>query len=102
MTESKIRIGEKVYPCRQTMGAMLRFKRLTGKEVTEIQTSVTDMVTFMFCCAESSCKHDGVDFGMNLEDFADSLEAADVTAWAAQFTEGEADEADAAEKKTSE
>lgn len=93
-----ITIAGKEYPCRQTMGAMLRFKRETGKEVTEITDSVTDMLTFMYCCAESCCKTEGVEFGMTLEDFADRLDISDVTGWAAQFDNGQP--AADAEKKT--
>lgn len=36
MKKIEIKIDGKEYPCRQTMGAMLRFKQETGKEVTEI------------------------------------------------------------------
>ena len=32
----EVKINGKSYPCRPTMGAMLRFKKETGKEVTEI------------------------------------------------------------------
>jgi hypothetical protein len=46
MKKVEIKIGNEVFPCRQTMGAMLRFKQETGREVTEIDaTSFTDICT---------------------------------------------------------
>ena len=40
----------KEYPCRQTMGAMLRFKRETGREVTDMTYGVSDLCTYLYCC----------------------------------------------------
>ena len=73
MSKIEIMINGKAYPCRQTMGAMLRFKKETGKEVTELGNSLSDMCAYLFCCVASACKHDGVKFDMSLMDFADSL-----------------------------
>ena len=39
MAKVEVTINGKAYPCRPTMGAMLRFKKETGKEVTEITNS---------------------------------------------------------------
>ena len=70
-----IKINGKEYPCRVTMGAMLRFKRETGKDVSQIgKGNVADLVTFLWCCTASASKADGVEFGMGLVDFADLLE----------------------------
>ena len=74
-------IDGKAYPCRQTMGAMLRFKQETGKEVTEIDGGLSDMCTFLWCCIASACKADGVDFDMSLMEFADSLTPEQMEAW---------------------
>lgn len=44
----KITIKGKEYPCRITMGAMVRFKRESGKDVSEISKSdVSDLVLFL-------------------------------------------------------
>lgn len=67
---------------RITMGAMLRFKRMTGKDVEEIGNDVTLMVTFMYCCVASSCNADGVEFGMDLEKFADGIRVEDMNGFA--------------------
>ena len=82
------------------MGAMLRFKRETGRDVTEIKGDVSDYCTYLWCCVCSASKHDGLDFGLSLMDFADSLSPEDVTAWVATLNEGTADAASDGEKKS--
>lgn len=81
MTKIVVRIDGKAYPCRQTMGAMLRFKKETGKEVTEINGSLSDLCAYLYCCTASACKKDGVKFDMDLMDFADSLTPDDLNQW---------------------
>lgn len=70
----KIKVYGKEYPMRMTMGAMLRFKRETGKDVSEMGTDVSLMIVFLFCCVMSACNADGLDFGLDLDKFADGLE----------------------------
>lgn len=71
----EIRICGKVFPCRVNMGAMLRFKRMTGKEATALtQADLSDLVTFLYCCVVSACNADKVSFDLSLEDFADNLD----------------------------
>ena len=81
MAKIEVTINGKAYPCRQTMGAMLRFKQETGKEVTEITGELSEMCTFLWCCIVSACKADGVDFDLSLMDFADSLTPEEMEVW---------------------
>lgn len=81
MKKIEIRIDGKEYPCRQTMGAMLRFKQETGKEVTEIGGNLSDICAYLFCCVASACKKDNVSFDMSLMDFADSITPDDLNQW---------------------
>lgn len=70
----RITIDGKEYPCRITMGAMVRFKNETGKDVSKMDTTdVVELVTFLWCCIASASKADGVEFGMSLMDFADRI-----------------------------
>ncbi len=103
MKKIEIIIDGKAYPCRQTMGAMLRFKKETGKEVNEISDSLSDMCTYLFCCTASACKHDGVDFSLSLMDFADGITPEDLTAWSASVgaETGTTEESGAAGEKKS-
>ena len=83
MAKVYVVINGKELPCRPTMGAMLRFKKETGKEVTEIENgSLSDMCAYLYCCVASACAADKVPFSMSLMDFADSLSPEDMTAWA--------------------
>ena len=76
------------YPCRPTMGAMLRFKQETGREVTQIEPGdLSGLVTYLWCCIRSSCKREGTDFPLSLMDFADSIGPQDVALWTASLQE---------------
>ena len=98
-----ININNKEYPCRQTLGAMLRFKRETGKEVTEMDAgSITDTLTFLYCCIKSECKNENIEFNMSLDDFADALSPEDLEEWnKANAPEDGADEAEGNGEKKS-
>ena len=70
----RILINGKEYPVRMTMGALLRFKRETGREVSEIKkTDVADQVILLWCIVTAACSADKVEFGIGLEEFADAL-----------------------------
>lgn len=74
------------YPCRPTMGAMLRFKKETGKEITEIKgDSFSDQCVYLYCCVASASAADGIEFRMSLMEFADALEPETMNAWAEQM-----------------
>jgi len=84
----EISINGKKYPCRATMGAMLRFHQETGREVTDIkQGSLSDLCVYLWCCVQSACKAEGKDFDMSLMDFADSIRPEDMNDWAQAVTE---------------
>lgn len=64
------------------MGAMLRFKQETGREITTIDAgSISDLCTYMWCCVASASKREGKQFDMSLMDFADSISPEDMAAW---------------------
>lgn len=101
----KITINGKTYPCRVTMGALLRFKNETGKDVSELsETDVADLLTLLWCCTASACAADHVSFGMGLMDFADALEPEKLTEFYTSMGEESPQsplERGSAEKKTS-
>ena len=83
MAKVEVVINNVAYPCRPTMGAMLRFKKETGKEITEIDgSSCTELCTYLYCCVASASAADGIPFSMSLMDFADAINPDDMTAWA--------------------
>lgn len=70
------------YPCRQTMGAFLRFKRETGREATEMSGELSDMLIFIYCCTASACAADHIDFPYKtVDEFADHIDPTDLTTW---------------------
>lgn len=86
MKKNVIKINGKTYPCRLTMGAALRFKEDTGKEVSET-IGISDACRLLYHCAQSACNRDKVAFDMSLEDFADSLDVKDVMQWINSISE---------------
>lgn len=82
MADITITIDGKDYPCRVTMGAMLRFKRETGREVTTVKNDELSLLAvWLWCCIASASKHDGVAFDLSVDDFADSVTPAVLQAW---------------------
>lgn len=78
----EITIDGVAYPCRPTMGAMLRFKRETGKELTEMDSkSISELCTFLYCCVASASAAEGRKFNLSLMEFADRIDPAQLNAW---------------------
>lgn len=78
-----ITIDGKDYPCRMTLGAMVRFERLTGKDVSKMDTSsISEMATLLYCGVKSACNVDGMEFGLSLDDFCDNLSTDEIAKWA--------------------
>lgn len=96
MKRIEVIINGEAYPCSPTMGAMLRFKQETGREITEIDPkSFTDLCTYLWCCVVSASKREGKAFDLSLIDFADSISPDDMNRWseavANERQEGESD-----------
>lgn len=95
------------YPCRPTMGAMLRFKRETGREVTELDgKSVTDLCTYLYCCVQSAAELAHKPLEMDLMTFADNISPEDMEQWGRQLeadseTEGNSDEGEKKSRRAS-
>ena len=82
MKRIEINVNGTAYPCSPTMGAMLRFKQETGREITEIDpTSLTDLCTYLWCCIISASKREGKSFDLSLMEFADNINPDDMAKW---------------------
>lgn len=85
---NKLTIAGKAYPCRVTMGAMVRFKHESGKDVSRLgQDDIAELVLFIYCCVKSACNADGVAMELDFETFADSLEPTSVNDFYATMAE---------------
>lgn len=92
MKRIEININGEAYPCSPTMGAMLRFKQETGREITEIDPgSLTDLCTYLWCCIVSASKREGKPFDLSLMDFADSITPESMEEWSAAVSGGQGD-----------
>lgn len=102
MKKLEITIDGKAFPCSPSMGAMLRFKRETGKEINEIDpTSFTELCTYLWCCAKSAANREKIAFDYTLMDFADSITPEEMARWSgAIMTEAEPDSGGKDEKKS--
>jgi hypothetical protein len=97
MAKITIRTSDgKEYPCRVTMGALLRFKHVTGKDVSELDGDTSDMIALLWCCTASACNADKMEFGYDLTSFADMLEPDALN----KFTEALNASSDGTKKKT--
>lgn len=98
MKRIEITINGTAYPCSPTMGAMLRFKQETGREITEIDpTSFTDLCTYLWCCVASAAKREGKPFDLSLMEFADSINSDDLKKWNEAITAAATEATEAAE-----
>ena len=81
MLKFNVTINGKAYPCVETMGALLRFKEETGRELTELAKNPSDVAIYLWCCVRSGCKRDGIEFPLSLMEFADNIDEETVNAW---------------------
>lgn len=92
----EITINGEAYPCYETGGAMLRFKDLTGKEVTEIEAnSVSDLIKFLWCCTVSACAREKKQFPLGLMEFADCIDQSHLLEWQKAVNKAQEEEATA-------
>ena len=89
MKRIMITINGKTFQCRMTLGAMMQFKELTGREVSEIKgDELSALATLLYCCAASGARTEGKDFPMSLQEFADNVSVEELSAWAATMGDG--------------
>lgn len=83
-----IQVGDRTYPFRMTLGAMLRFKRATGKEVADLDDSnVEEVATLLHACIASTCAADKIPFSLTFDEFCDNVSVEDLEAMQALLTE---------------
>lgn len=84
---NKVALYGKEYPNRVTMGAMIDFKRDTGKDVNEIGNDVEMLTRFMYCCVRSACRADKADFALTFEEFADGIDLSEFNSFQSEMTD---------------
>jgi len=78
----KIEVKGKEYPCEFVMGAFLRFKRETGKDVSQMkQDDLEDLLMLMWCCVKCTTQAEGDEFPLDFETFCNSITPAVLNRW---------------------
>ena len=80
-TAINIQVGDRSYPFRMTLGAMLRFKRATGKDLIKEALDdgdIEEVAQLLYACLASASAADKVSFDMSFEEFCDHLSAEDM------------------------
>lgn len=68
------------YPAHSSLGAILLFKKETGKEVNEINC-LTDSIIWLWCCVKSASAKTDNPLKMNCQEFADSCDMETLNLW---------------------
>lgn len=83
-----VTIKDHRYPVRVTMGAMLDFKRETGKDVSEMEDGdLETLLMWMWCCMRSASRADGIAFDYGFDETCDLLTPDAVASWNAAQAE---------------
>ena len=88
MNKVMIKVGDKEFPCRLTMGAMLQFKRTVGKDVSQMDwKDMEELLMLMWCCVSSASRADSIEFPIDFPMFCDLVSPADIAKWNSTIAE---------------
>lgn len=90
----EVSFNGKTYPMVLTMGAILEFKRLTGKDVSSLEgDDLEGLLAICYCCLASACRAKEMEFPYTLQAFADNCTIEDINTMSAQIAAQQAEEA---------
>lgn len=93
-----IEIDGKNYPCRVTMGALLRYRQQTGEDVSDLKSdNVTGVFTFLWCCIKSASDADGVSMPWGVMEMADKVSPEQFAQWSRSMHREQNEDAENAE-----
>lgn len=80
--EAKIKVGGRELPAYETLGAAVRFKDETGRDLSKIDlTSVSDIAVLLWARVAGACAREGIEFGMTFREFADAVDMSALSEW---------------------
>lgn len=86
----RIKINGTAFPLRLVMGALILFKRESGKDVSSMRNDdVEDSLLLMWCCVKCASQAEGIDFSLDFETFCNSITPDDVAEWNSEMSSGE-------------
>ncbi len=83
----KITLDSKEYPISRTMGAFLRFKELTGKDVSQVGNEMADVIALLYTFVECGCRIQKVEFPYNVQEFADRIDVSQMAELKKELTD---------------
>lgn len=96
----EVKFNGDVYPFSLTMGAIIDFQHLTGKDAASLSgDDIEGMVAICYCSIKSSSRAEGKDFPYSFQQFADLLTVEELNEMSAHFSAQQ--ESEAAKKKPS-
>ena len=99
MKQLTIKIGDQHLPCRLSMGAMLLFKRTTGKDVSEMSgDDMEEPLMLLWCCVVCACKADGIGFDSDFDTFVCQISPSDLAEWSASMAPADVEKKKAPQK----
>lgn len=94
-----IKIDDTRFPVRMVMGALLRFRRETGRDASQMDPSdMGELLLLLWCCTAAASHADGITFPYDYDTFCDKITPGDVARWNEAMAEGQTDGEE--EKKT--
>lgn len=67
---------------------MLRFKDLTGEEVTVLSKGgISDFMKYLFCCVQSACSREKKELPYTCQEFFDMVDPDVMNAWQKSLSE---------------
>lgn len=76
----KVKISNEEKPAFVTAGAMLYYHEMTGREVTDIKTTV-DLIRYCYCCYKACEEREGGKAELTLNQFANRLDMPAFNDW---------------------
>jgi hypothetical protein len=96
----KIKVNGRELPAYETLGAAVRFKDETGRDLSKIDvTSISDIAVLIWARVAGACGRERIDFDMTFREFADAIDIGSLNEWAQAIQQEAAGETDPAKKK---
>lgn len=99
----KIKVNGRSLPAYETLGAAIRFKDETGRDLSRIDlTSISDIAVLLWARVAGACARERIEFSMTVREFADAVDMKSLAEWSEALQKeatGNADKSEESKKK---
>lgn len=96
----KIKVNGRELPAYETLGAAVRFKDETGRDLSKIDiTSISDIAVLIWARVAGACSRERIEFDMTFREFADAVDMTSLSEWTQAIQQEVAGETEPAKKK---